>query len=1275
MSPTDVVFLSTAWGPRLGGEGAFNRDLAVALAKFLRAQPALRVACVVPSGVVESRENDGVVVLSLGHEDARHELPTGDAQAIVELLARHDFAGSILVGHDAHTGLVALAVRDLLNAQADGVSQVAVLIHTKPAAYKWLEGGDPEKIERKVERQREIVGAAEMVFGVGPKLHRTARDLLRRRIKDSQPRREPVMLIPGLAEIEPYADSPDQFQAMTFGRLDPRADRVKQGSLALAGFGGVISARYGDLGDDPQFCLVGANDADLADIRKLATEQAGRPIAVYAQPFTEDRAQLWNLLSKQSVSLMLSVHEGFGLTGWEAIAAGVPLVVSKNTGLYELLETHEGLGGMALGCVLAVDVHGSLDEDNFDRRDLAAVGEHLVRIARSPAETKRNALRLRELCLDAGLTWSATAENFARGCGLVLPESVELDRRADTVPRGPTRPPAGVEQGRYRAVAPEGWARVSFDHQRGLEAALSGESLGPQDVASCPRLAEVEELRVALNERNYTGLVGPSGSGKSLAIFHVAHDAEAAGAVIYRLTEPAAGVANVNSIHAERALLLVDDAHLLPPQTVSFLRDVATDDRKILFAGLDSIPGFVRPVIVHTKRAVVQLVEDMNHRLDEVRRVVQQIDRHVGEGYGDTPIERVLEDAAESKTPWQYMFVLGRGHLRSRSAIAYLERADQADLILLIISISQISRYDEGLERDELYVFARSYGRDEAWVDSCLRAVHSQGLLFSERGRVMTPHPRLAMAVIDLTIEKAWSMPVVREYLREMIVDESRPLRGRAWLIRELHFGDAFMVGRRALTPEIRTVLHGQLIPNDGSDEGMASSAWMLHALIRHQDAYSLGLMKATASWLVGLIHEAGRASGYALHNVVNEIHNADADWGRKFVADIDAGTMARKLVEADVDEFGAMAALVDRLLVCAGENWEEVFFAQLDYERLAARWQQWPIEHVHHMVSFSKFLVWRKTDKTGRLLRSMYPAVRRAFRSDVLVAWEQLRDLVLLGLGFSPLFDVPPNDHRLEIARELGELVDASDVGRALSMSRQRNWEPLAMLVKWLRVAAPDTSKQVAAFVTVEPLLEQARGLVKAMPRDLQMMFSMLVLNEEAQPFLSVIVELQDEIEVLPAQFAALAPSVGVHVLDRGGRLQWGLSGGLPRWRPATKLLTYLEGQKAGLATRFLESAVDEIADGLMFTQNNSSQQVGEFLSTAERVAPEVVSRACARLDPERAMEHWSARMADTRGCFDDVLEVLRFVGGRPGPAQSIARDLMREHTSPKAVGPEDHE
>jgi glycosyltransferase involved in cell wall biosynthesis len=50
-------------------------------------------------------------------------------------------------------------------------------------------------------------------------------------------------------------------------------------------------------------------------------------VNLHALPYTDDRQQLYSELSRASVALMPSWHEGFGLVAWEAIAAGVPLIV------------------------------------------------------------------------------------------------------------------------------------------------------------------------------------------------------------------------------------------------------------------------------------------------------------------------------------------------------------------------------------------------------------------------------------------------------------------------------------------------------------------------------------------------------------------------------------------------------------------------------------------------------------------------------------------------------------------------------------------------------------------------------------------------------------------------------------------------------------------------------------------------------------------------------------------------------------------------------------
>ncbi|MEM9457490.1 MAG: hypothetical protein AAGF11_25145 [Myxococcota bacterium] len=442
-------------------------------------------------------------------------------------------------------------------------------------------------------------------------------------------------------------------------------------------------------------------------------------------------------------------------------------------------------------------------------------------------------------------------------------------------------------------TSPRGWIHITFDNQRGLESALSGESLGPRDVTSCPKLVEVEELHAALQRRNYAGIAGKSGSGKSLAIFHVAYDAITKGTSVYYLSE-SVGVGELETFREKDTLLLIDDAHSLTKQTVTMLCGAATENMRVLFAGTDSIPGIIRPIIVDAERAVIRIADEMSQRRDEVRKIVRQIDRHIGEGYLDTPIEKILEEAAKSKTPWQFMFVLGRGHLRCKEVLANLKRSNRADLLLLIISLRQIATYNDGVQREDLCIFSQLYGKDEAWVTHCLCAIRNQGFLFSELGCVKTPHPRLAMTAISWSIQDAWSETAVREYLRKLLTDESLPLRGRAWLIRELHFGNAVMVGRIAVAQEIRNILHQQLMDHDGSDESMASSAWMLDALIRGKNRHSLSLMRASIPWLVWLIHEAGQASGYALYNVINSINNADPDWGQELVSNVNTAVVAK---------------------------------------------------------------------------------------------------------------------------------------------------------------------------------------------------------------------------------------------------------------------------------------------------------------------------------------------------------------------------------------------
>jgi glycosyltransferase involved in cell wall biosynthesis len=114
------------------------------------------------------------------------------------------------------------------------------------------------------------------------------------------------------------------------------------------------------------------------EISRYIEDKAERVVDIKLLPYINDRKQLLSYMAGVNLCMTLSWHEGFGLTAWEAIGAGIPLIISKNTGVYELL--HD-VGGSATGCVLPVNVKGSYEKDNFRPEDAECVVEHIAMVA------------------------------------------------------------------------------------------------------------------------------------------------------------------------------------------------------------------------------------------------------------------------------------------------------------------------------------------------------------------------------------------------------------------------------------------------------------------------------------------------------------------------------------------------------------------------------------------------------------------------------------------------------------------------------------------------------------------------------------------------------------------------------------------------------------------------------------------------------------------------------------------------------------------------------
>ena len=408
----NIIFLATAWGAQYGGINSFNEDLCSSLAELIGVR--YHILCVVLDSTeaeILSAKEKGVVLIKLDPSEQKDKFEEHRVHEVLEKIKEYNTEKVLWwIGHDVITGKVAIKASEFSNS-----SQSAVIHHMNYEAYITYKDNYHGDARLKIESQRDVLLQADIVFAVGPKLAESAREKIR-----GKNEAKAVELIPGLAEIEGL-DNPNRFYAITFGRLDPINDRIKQSQLVVAGFGLAKSINPDPLGNDASLTIIGLSEdnknEEYLEILKLAESKANRAIPIHGWPFIDDRNDLFDRLRSRSVCLMLSLHEGFGLVGWEAIAAEVPLIVSKNSGLYEAIDNL--VGGMGTGCLTSIDIKGAMVEGSYRDEDAKLVSEKLIEIRNDGIKAKNDARNLKKI-LKSICTWEQTALVFAKECGLEI---------------------------------------------------------------------------------------------------------------------------------------------------------------------------------------------------------------------------------------------------------------------------------------------------------------------------------------------------------------------------------------------------------------------------------------------------------------------------------------------------------------------------------------------------------------------------------------------------------------------------------------------------------------------------------------------------------------------------------------------------------------------------------------------------------------------------------------------------------------------------------------
>ena len=315
-----VTLLSSEWRSTKGGLSTINRELAIQLAKH----PSVEVSVYLPQCSEEDKQvaRDNNVRLIKAREMLGLE-PNFWLSCLPE-----DHAVDCVIGHGAVLGRQVQFIK-----RTHPYCKWIQVVHTAPeelGMYKEYE----EHISRGEDKHQvevELCKLADQVVAVGPKLAEVFSGYLRPCGKD----RDVLNFTPGIfsefADVKQAIEEREAFNVLVFGRGDNEDFRLKGYDIAAQAIAELKDMTY-------KLVFVGATSGEEEKVADLLLKQGINRSQLRVRRFNESREQLAQLFCEVDLAIMPSRTEGFGLAALEALSAGLPVLVSGNSGLGEALK-------------------------------------------------------------------------------------------------------------------------------------------------------------------------------------------------------------------------------------------------------------------------------------------------------------------------------------------------------------------------------------------------------------------------------------------------------------------------------------------------------------------------------------------------------------------------------------------------------------------------------------------------------------------------------------------------------------------------------------------------------------------------------------------------------------------------------------------------------------------------------------------------------------------------------------------------------------------------
>ena len=337
-----IVFVADHWGTYIGGIDVFNEKLCKEMA-YVVDQSCVSVVCLVFGEVatqyMQECEKQGVKIVSyIKEQEEVEEAICSNARKLVVTETKCQYY--IWIGHDTITGEKGFKLSSI-NEQ----DKFCLILHTDYLSTNVNKIEASRHFSDKIKEQENLIKNANWVFCVGPILYERFRNWQRNN-------KEVVMIIPGLEINNKLENRGENNLIMMSGRFDDDTEHQKRWTDAVQAIGNAMNKLAGKGRPilDYQVIIYGFSEGYTEEqlcckreelLKKIRTKYKIN-MSLRLVKFDKERKEYLNDLERCSVFVMSSWIESFGLVAWEALERGIPIVISKNSGIYKYLDAELG---------------------------------------------------------------------------------------------------------------------------------------------------------------------------------------------------------------------------------------------------------------------------------------------------------------------------------------------------------------------------------------------------------------------------------------------------------------------------------------------------------------------------------------------------------------------------------------------------------------------------------------------------------------------------------------------------------------------------------------------------------------------------------------------------------------------------------------------------------------------------------------------------------------------------------------------------------------------